>query len=166
MALSLESANLVRQKVYAALGGVTNETENHRVWWNAARELFNGLTRKGISTLEFVPFNDTDATSGDGQDHGIDAAHKVYMVYVEKLGTATDSYLKVIDDADNDSEVQADVRIVLGLLVANQEAGAFYPEGLDMADGLVTTFATAAGQDSATQSTAGDGGNGFYVIGA
>lgn len=166
MALSLESSSLVRQKVYAALNGVTNESSNSRLWWNAARELFNKLQQTGVSQLQFVPFNDTDATTGDGQDHGIDATHQIYMVYCKKRGTATDSYLQVFDDADNDSEVVADLRLSAALLVANQEFCAIYPEGLDMADGLVTTFATAASADSSTQSSAGDGGDGFYVIGA
>lgn len=166
MALSLESASLVRQKVYNALGGVSAETENHRVWWNAAREVFNGLARKGIDTLQFVEIDATTATTDDGQDFGIDAAHQVYFVYVKKAATATDSYLQVIDDADNDSEVPGDVRIVLGLLESGDEAGAIYPEGLTMADGLVATFATTPSADSATQSAAADAGNGFIVIGA
>jgi len=166
MALSLESSSLVRQKVYSALGGVSAETENHRVWWNAARELFNGLTRKGIDTLQFIEIDASTATTGDGQDFGIDAAHQVYMVYVKKLATATDTYLQIYDDADNDSEVVADLRIVLALLESADEAGALYPEGLAMADGIVATFATAASADSATQSAAADAGNGFIVIGA
>lgn len=166
MALSLEDAAQVRQKVYSTLGGVTNETANAQLYWKATRELFNILQRRGITKLQFVEFGDADATAGDGQDHGIDAAHQIYMVYCKKQGTSTASYLKVIDDADNDSEVPGDIRVTLGLLEANQEVVALYPGGLTMADGLVTTFATGASQDSATQSTAGDGGDGFYVIGA
>lgn len=166
MALSLESANLVRQKVYAVFNGVSNESVNTSIWWNATRELFNTLNNKGITQLQFVEFDDASATTADGQDHGIDAGHKIYMVYCKKRGTATDTYLQVYDDADNDSEVIADLRISLAVLLANQEVAAFYPTGLDMVDGLVTSFATAASADSATQSTAGDGGDGFYVIGA
>ena len=166
MALSLEAASQVRQKVYSTFGGVTNETSNSSLWWNAARELFNTLNTRGVTRLQFVPFDDATATTGDGQDHGIDAAHQIYMVYCKKRGTSTGAYLQVFDDADNDSEVVADLRISLGLLEANQEVGVVYPGGLTMADGLVTTFATAASADSSTQSTAGDGGDGFYVIGA
>jgi len=165
MPLDLEAASLVRQKVYSTLNAVDNETENGRIWWNAARELFNKLAQAGTDRLQFVPFSAADAvTSPAGIDHGIDAAHQIYMVYAKKRNTATDAYLKVVDDADADSGSTADEKIILALLDGNDEVGVIYPTGLAMANGLVTNSTTTVNGE--TENAAADAPDGFYVIGS
>ena len=172
MALSVESANLVRQRA-------VNAVENASPYVQEALKAFFRwwATHKGNNDLQFLAIDPTTAITGDGQDFGVDAAHQVYFVYVRKTGTdgvgnATDSYLQVIDDADNDSELRADVRITAGLLEAGDTFVAAYPDGLPMAEGIVVTFSTtpagaqAGDSDVYTQSAAADAGPGFIIIGA
>jgi len=155
MSLSLESAGRVRQKtraltldpsVFLALKGFFQ-------YW---------ATNKNNADLQFVPFSDAQATTTAGTPI-VDAPATVYVAYVKKGSTATDSYLKLFDDITDDSTT-TDHRVSLGLLEANEETIAIYPKGLTMATGVVVT-ATTAGEGS-TQSTAGDAGNGFLIIGA
>lgn len=168
MALALENANLVRQKVYNALQNQTGTSAGSgdpSAWYAFKSFFLNQAANKGNPDLQFVPFNATDGTTGDGQDHGIDAACQLLAVYVKKTATATDAWFRVIDDADNDSEVVGDVKLEIALLEANDVFFGFYPNGLPFADGVVTTSTTTPG-DTATQSSAGDAANGFLILGA
>lgn len=161
MALSLESSSLVRQKVYAALGGVTNETANHKLWWNATRELFNTLTSKGITKLQFVPFSETDADDDDGTGL-IDAASTIYMLYVKKTGTdTTENTVKLFESATVDTGATAQTLSII-LNAASQEAALIYPAGFAQATGItVTQHTTIEGSTDGS-----NGGDGFIVIGA
>lgn len=168
MALATQNANLVRQKVHNALNNVTGTTAGSgdpSLQYAVKSFFLNMAANKGNPDLQFLTFNATDAVAGDGEDHGIDAACKVYLIYIKKTATATDSWYRLIDDADNDSEVVGDVRVEIGLTTASDQAILWFPNGLDFADGLVSTFTTTPG-DTATQSAAADAGNGFIVIGA
>lgn len=165
MALSLEAASLVRQKTYAALGGVSNSAEHGNIWWAAVRQLFQLLNAKGVGTLQFVPFSADDAvTAGSGLDAGIDVAHKVYFVYGKKRNTATDTFLRIADDAEADSGSIDNGVIGLAYLVGDDEAAAIYPTGLAMANGLVINATTT--YNGETESAAADAVDGFVVIGA
>jgi hypothetical protein len=168
MALSTENALLVRQKVYNALQNQTGTTAGSgdpSAWYAFKSWFLSMAANKGNPNLQFVSFNATDAVAGDGQDHGIDAACKLYAVYVKKTSTTTDTWFRVIDDADNDSEVVGDVRLEIALIGANDVFFGFYPNGLDITDGVVSTFTTTPG-DTATQSDAADAGNGFLILGS
>jgi len=160
MALSTESPSLVRQKVYNTLNGASNSTQNGRLWWAAARELFNILQTRGAGNLQFVPFDAADTHN----DLGIDAAHKIYMVYGKKRNTATDTFVRVTDDDEADSITLTQGVIELAYLVGDAEAAVFYPEGVDMANGLVVNQLTAF--DGETEGAAADLVDGFIVIGA
>ncbi len=167
MALSLESANKVRQKAM-------NSVENADPYVEEALKAFfrHWATHKGNNDLQILYVDPTTATTGDGQDFGIDAAHQVYFVYVTKtgvngVGNATDSYFQLVDDADNDSELATDGRIELALLEAGDDAVLCYPNGLPFADGIVANFNTLPGAgDSEAQSAEADAGPGFVIIGA
>ena len=157
MALSLESAGLVRQKTRAI-------TLNPFVFY-ALKAFFLYHAQKGNADLQFLPIDATSSTTGDGQDHGIDAACQLYFAYVKKENEGTDAWFRIIDDADNDSEVVGDVRVEAALLEGNDVFVGVYPDGLPFADGVVTNFTTTPG-DTATEVTAAQAGNGFLIIGA
>lgn len=157
MALALQEANLVRQKTRAY-------TLNPFVFY-ALKSFFLYHSQRGNAQLQFLDINQTDTTTGDGQDHGVDAACQVYFVYVKKNATATDAYYKLYDDLDNDSEEVGDLRIDVALLESADIFVGVYPDGMPLAAGVASTFTTTAG-DTATQNAEADAGNGFMIIGA
>jgi hypothetical protein len=169
MALATVNANLVRRAVFNYLTSMATGTsagagDPSAVY--AAKSFFLNLAaNKGNPDLQFVTFNATDAVAGDGQDLGIDAACKLYLAFVKKTATAVDSWFRILDDADNDSEVVGDVVVEIKLNAASDQALLWFPNGIDFADGVVVTFTTTPG-DTATQSSAADAGNGFLVLGA
>ena len=155
MALALESAGRVRQKtrsltldpsVFLALKGFFQ-------YW---------ATNKQNADLQFVPFSDTQATTTAGAPI-VDAPCTVYVQYVKKGSTATDSFLKLFDDITDDSTT-TDSRNAVALLEADEESLLIYPKGLTMAVGVVVSATTAL--EGSTNSTAGDAGNGWLIIGA
>ena len=161
MALSLESANLVRQKVYAALQGTNNSSAYQKMWWNTAREFFNTSVNTGNANLQFVPFSEADADAAGGTAI-VDTACQLYMFYVNKTGTAaTENHVKLYDDATDDTTT-TDQHIVIMLDQAGQEALLVYPQGITMATGIVVTQHTTS--EGTTDGS--DGADGFVVIGA
>ena len=155
MALSLESAGRVRQKtraltldpsVYLALKGFF-------AYW---------ASNKSNADLQLIPIGDADVTGTDGVVSA-DAPATVYVAYIKKGATATDSYFKLFDDITDDSTT-TDARLIVGLLEASEEHLAIFPKGLTMATGIVATSHTNA--TGSTDSTAGDSGNGFLIVGA
>ena len=170
MALSLESPNLVRQKVYAALGGqggpagVASSTElstsKQRLWWATAREFFDQWVAQGNANLQFLPYDEAQADDADGTDLA-DSACKVYMFYVKKLNAATANTVKLYDNVTGDS-ITTEQTLSIPLDAANQEAMIIYPTGFSHATGVaVTQHTTIEGSSDGS-----DGGNGFVVIGA
>lgn len=161
MALSLESPNLVRQKVYAALSGTNNPSAKHQLWWSAAREFFNQWVSQGNANLQFLPFSEADADAAGGTVLA-DAACKVYMFYVNKSGSATtENTTKLFDDATDDTTAgDQTLSIITG--AAGQEALIIYPTGFSHAAGVVITQHTTI--EGTTDGS--DGGDGFVVIGA
>lgn len=161
MALSLESANLVRQKVYAALQGTDNPTAKQRLWWTAAREFFNQWVAQGNADLQFLPYSEADADANNGTPLA-DAACKVYMFYVNKRGTATtENTTKLFDNATVDTTT-TDQTLGLTTAASGQEAMMIYPTGFSHAAGVVVTQHTTP--EGVTDGS--DGGDGFVVIGA
>lgn len=169
MALATVNANLVRRAAtnyITALATGTSAGAGDPSALYALKSFFLNLAaNKGNPDLQFITFNATDAVAGDGQDLGIDAACRVYMAYVKKTATATDSWFRIVDDADNDSEVVGDVVVEVKLNEASDQALLWFPNGIAIADGVVVTFTTTPG-DTATQSSAADAGNGFLILGA
>jgi hypothetical protein len=113
---------------------------------------------KGIN-LQLVDFADLAAAVNP-----LDGAMRVYAVYAKKQGTATDAFLKLFDDAATDTAGNA--RLTLGILEASRDALVFYPDGLALASGIVLGSYTAPiGAGGVTATTAGDGPNGFMLVG-
>ena len=163
MALSLENPNLVRQKVYAALGGGDNPSAHQGVYWAAARQFFrNWVSEGGNAHLQFVPFSEADADDADGTGI-VDSACRVYMFYVNKRGTATtENHVKLFDNATVDTTT-TDQHFSIMLEKAGQEALLVYTQdGISMANGVTVTQHTT----SEGTSDGSDGGDGFVVIGA
>lgn len=161
MALSLESANLVRQKVYAALQGTNNSSAYQKLWWTAAREFFNAHVNTGNANLQFIPFAEADADAAGGTVLA-DAACQVYMFYVNKTGTsATENHVKLFDDATDDTTT-TDQHLAIMLDQAGQESLLIYPQGISMGTGVVVTQHTTS--EGTTDGS--DGADGFVVIGA
>lgn len=95
----------------------------------------------------------------------LDGIIAVYAVYLKKQATATAAYFKIFDDATDDTTA-ADARVALGLLTASKEEWAFWPDGLNLTDGLVIGSYTALiGSNNVTPTTTGDGPNGFMLVG-
>lgn len=154
MALSLESASLVRQKA--------REFSRNPMVFYALKAFFLWHAQKGNADLEFILLDDADLTGTDGVV-AADAAATVYVVFIRKRATATDAYVKLFADATDDTTA-ANGRLVIPLLEASEDNIVVFPQGLDMATGIVATSHTAA--STTTDSTAGDAGDGFLIIGA
>lgn len=163
MAISLESANKVRQKTYA-LGldplAYASSKAFFQYW----------ATHKGNADLQFLPFAGTSADDATGVVLA-DAACTVYFVYGRKgtldqrtAGTNTDSYLVIFDDATDDAGAGTDGRLVLPFLNASDSVFWFGPQGIPCAAGVVAKAYTDF--DGTTDSSAGDAPNGFVIIGA
>lgn len=154
MPLSLESADRVRQKTR---GWLRNAGVN-----GALKAFFHFHQAKGNANLQYISLDDADVTGTDGVV-AADAACVLYFVYMRKRATATDSYFKLFDDATDDTTAASE-RVTLALLEASEDNIAYFPQGLDMATGIVATSHTT--HNGTTDSTAGDSGDGFLIIGA
>ena len=155
MAITLESANLVRQKT-------RRYTRNPLVSW-ALKSFFSYHSSiKGNPDLQLVYVDDDGTTGADGVVVA-DAACVVYVAFVRKRATATDSYFKLFDNATVDTTT-TEQRLSMALLEASEDQIAIFPSGLTMASGVVATSHTNA--QGTTDSTAGDSGDGFIIIGA
>ena len=154
MAITLESANLVRQKA-------RRYTRNPLVSY-ALKSFFAYHSARGNNDLQIVYVDDADTTGTNGVVVA-DAAAVVYVAFVKKRATATDSYFKLFDNATVDTTT-TDQRLSMALLEASEDQIAIFPAGLTMAAGIVATSHTQA--EGSTDSTAGDSGDGFIILGA
>ena len=155
MAITLESAGLVRQKTRAL-------TLHPFVFYSLKAFFAYHASSKSNADLQIVPFDDGEVTGTDGVIIA-DAACVMYVAYVKKRATATDSYFKLFDDASADGTA-GDERITMPTLEASESQIVVYPQGLTMAAGIVATSHTTS--DGTTDSTAGDSGDGFIILGA
>ena len=160
MAVSLEDGNLVWQKVKIAL------LNAHP----AAQSAFKGLKeylaqQKGNPQLQFIAFSDGNLTQATGYSP-VGAACTLYGVWFTKngtgTGTGTDSWLTIANDASNVTDATKFVALMTSL--AAQQVYATYPDGLAFGTDLTISGETSA-QDG-TESTGGDSGSGFVLIGA
>lgn len=161
MAVTLESANLVRQKAYAALSGTNNPSSKHQMWWTLLREFFNQHVNTGNADLEFVPFGTADIIANTGYTP-LAAAAAVYVVYIRNPGDGdgTDSYVSLHDATDNASATVVTLRIEDD----DDEVMAVKPDGWAFATDVTISGATTAG--GATESAAANAADGFLIVGA
>lgn len=149
--MATQAINLVRQKALAGLGFA--EPYTHL----ALKAFFRYMSEhQGNPDLEYVAFGDlTSDTVIDG------AAGKLYVVYAKKQGTATDAFLKWVDHATVAAGTTFSGCVELN--VANEFAFIIYPEGLAHSVGL--TIVSSTTDVGGTDSTSGDGPDGFFIIG-
>lgn len=152
MALSLQAANLVRQKTYA-------ETRKPKIQ-AALKALFSYLAQHaGSPDLQLIPFE--NLTSGTGVAIA-DAACKVRAIYAKKpSGSTTASYFKGSDSPTTASATAPEVLTVLP--TSNEEIIVFH-DGLAMANGFAIRADTAAA--GSTGSGAADQPDGFVIVSA
>lgn len=155
MALALEDGNKVWQKVKLSL------EDGHPAVQGAFAALKTWLAQqKGNPNLQFAAFSEVQCDDADGTGI-IDAACKVYAVYVKKASAATDNYFKLYDSATVDTTAGEQI-IAIPLLATTEVAFQMHPDGLAFANGVtVTQHTTSIGVTDGS-----DGGNGFFIIGA
>lgn len=161
VAKSLEGANLVWQRVNKALWATSGSPVEKAAF---LRTLKNWLaTQKGNPRLQFLSFSNvtTDAvTVPEVSASGC----TIYAIFAKKQNTATDAYLKINDSATLAGGANgANVTITIPLLVGNDEVAMIFQPGLIMATGVVVASETTAA--GGTDTTTGDGPNGFMIIG-
>jgi len=155
MALSLQSANLVRQKAYNAVNGANPQA------YQALKAFFRYWSvSQANADLQFVPFAEADADDADGTGL-LDAACKVHVFYTKKLAAATANTVKLFNHATADTSA-TDQTLSLPLDAASQEAWQIYPTGFSHDTGVtVTQHTTIEGSSDGS-----DGGNGFIIVSA
>lgn len=165
MAVSTQSAQLVRQKAYAATYGFGTGTSTDNVspyHFYAIKQFFlHWAINKGNPDLEFLPFDTADTTVNGGTDL-VGAACTLYVWHERGARTSgtTAAYEAIHDAADNTS----------GGVIANKFAATgdqftmVWPNGFALATGLTVSSATSA--FGTTESTASNSGTGFVIIGA
>lgn len=156
MALSIESAGLVRQRV-------RESTRNPGIFHLLKAFFLNHAANKKNADLGYVAFT-TAGIAADGGVALVDAACKLYVIYGKKANTATDVYVQFLDDASDDTGGATDARVVIPFLEAEKESIWIQPDGLPMAAGVVATAYTD--YDGTTDSTASDCPTGFVIVGA
>lgn len=157
MALATENANLVWQKVRAALADANP----------AVQEMFKDLklylaSQKYNPNLQFIPFSEAQAIANLGTSL-VGGACTLYAVYVKAARTSgtTAAFFAIHDAADNAATTTT---IITNRIKATAQ---FYanvmPHGIAIATDVVVSCATAVG--GATESTTPDGVNGFVIVG-
>lgn len=153
MAISLEHALAVKQQVdsVASLPSGAQMAIKSFFMYHAQHN-----RNKNLDFLAFAnPTTDSGLT---------DAACKVYVVYAKKRATATDAFFKLFDYTDDTSNTYA--RICLPLLVASEYALYISPNGFPFATEVtMACMTTFAGTHGSTETTSGDGPDGFIIIG-
>lgn len=153
MALSLTSANLVKQKALA-------ETRRPHVQ-GALKWLFSYLAQhKKSPDLQFVAFDELDA------DETViaDAACRIYALFMSVPSTSdAATYVKITDHATTSSDAASEFRFEMGGNGAQQEVMIWH-NGTPMGSGATMQGNTTA--NGGTASDAADGCTGFVILGA
>ena len=162
MALTLEAGGKVWQKVRQNLTGASPAIQGQ---FKALREYL--VSQKGNPDLQFAAFGDGDIVTATGyRFQAVAGAATLYGVYFIKngtgVGTGTDSWLTIGNASTN--TVVATKFVALMTQTAADQVSATYPNGLIFSINITLTGETSA-QDG-TESTSGDAGSGFIVVGA
>jgi hypothetical protein len=160
MALSLQSANLVRQKAYSAALGASP-----LVWYQLKAFFLNHAMNAGNVDLEFVPYSGAEvAADGGNVDKVIaNAATKIYVWYAKKRATATATWFKANDHASTASD--SDPTFMHEFNAASQDVLLTYPNGYAQGTGWTIQEDTDDISGS-TRTNLADSVDGFYILGA
>lgn len=160
MALATENLVLVKQRAEIALRNANPCIQAQ------FRDFISYVAgHKPGTDLQLVSFGDALLVTSTGYTP-VAAAGTLYAVYFKKngtgTGTATDSWLTIANDTSNTTDATKFVALMTS--VADQEVTAFYPNGLIFGTDITLTGETSA-QDG-TESSGGDSGTGFIIIGS
>jgi hypothetical protein len=160
-ALLNEFPNNVWLRVAIAL---TNANEYSKRVMNDLRLFL--ATQAFNPSLQFLTFTDAQLTTAGGIQLGT-GTPRLYAVWIKKtgtagVGTATKSYVKFEDDATDDTTASTQ-RLVLPLLAKDEEVIYTSPTAIAFANGLNANADTTV--LGTTDSTAGDAGFGFAIVG-
>lgn len=164
MALSLQTANLVRQKTYMI-------NRNPGVFY-ALKALFLHLAaNRGNPDLQIVNVDGTNLASDGGNTTPqvvANVACTLYALYLKKLG-ATQTWFKLNDSASTVTGNGTDT-MTFALNTTDQAGDTskfeylfLYPQGYSMANGLCVTEQTTA--TGTTQTLKANRADGFIIIG-
>lgn len=157
MALSLEDANKVFQKVNIALDSLGANSEI-RDSFRALKAYLSQIKRN--PQLQFVPITNltTDTAIAD-------SPCTLYAVFLKKRNTATASYTKINDNASTAGGASgANMTDLIELNAAGAQAVLVIPAGRAQATGIaMASETTGAG---GTDTSSGDGPDGFVILGA
>lgn len=159
MALTLESANKVRQKSRLLW------VRNPGVFYAVKTWFLYHATNNGNPDLQFVAIDGNTSSSDGGNSASqvlADAPCKVYALYLKKAG-ATATFFKATNHA---STATTDGTQDLGykLTTSGEESVWIYPAGHSLSVGLTITENTAA--TTGTLTLAANKIDGFVIIGA
>jgi hypothetical protein len=122
----------------------------------------NHAANKGNLDLQFIPYTEVQADVAGGTVL-LTGAARLYFAYAKKENSATDNITFFYDDATDDT-TDANARIGLSVLEANESCWVSYPNGMPLATGIVVTqYTSASGLGKADGS---NGANGFVIVGA
>lgn len=165
MAISLQSANLVRQKAYNAVYGTgTSSRAVSPYHFYAVKSLFLHLAaNKGNPDLQFIPFTASQIIANGGYSPDVDACN-VYAFFgrARRTSGTTSSFIALHDATDNSATTTTTETALIN--AAGQSFMFIYPDGRPHATELTVSAATAVG--GATESSATDAVDGFVIIGS
>ena len=166
MALTLESAGLVRQK--------TNMYNLNSFNRKSLQAFFHyWATNKGNTNLQFIPFSNSTvasdtSTGGCCTDTGwspiAGVTSTVHVFYAKNDGTGdgTDSYVSLVNSTANTT---ASAFYITGLISDDNDEFLFvYPNGLIFGTDLTVSATTTLG--GATESASSNAANGFVIVAA
>ena len=154
MALSLENALAVKQQAFGYVTLSVKAQTELKAFFS-----YHAQHNKNVD-LDFIAFANLTADTAVA-----DAACKVYFIYLKKQATATAAYFKINDHATVAGGASgADMTSCVEMASSGDEVVLVYPGGLAHGTGVaIASQTTPAGN---TDSTSGDGPNGFIIIGA
>lgn len=163
MALATQNANLVRQKVYSFVygkGTTTNPMSPGHFY--AVKALFLHLAaNKSNPDLQYVPFTASQIVVNGGYTASVTAC-TLYAFFGRARRTTgtTASFIAMHDAVDNNSAAI----LANHINATGQSFLNLYPDGKPFATDITVSAATTIG--GATESSATDAVDGFYVVGA
>lgn len=170
MALATESAGKVRERVRKAISnstGTTTASVNPYHFFALKAFFLHWAANKGNADLQYVPYSAEDAIVNTGFVI-MDAACSLYVWFAKARRTSgtTASWEEIYDAAalGGDSDIIGDEISIHQIRATGQQFLEVWPAGYSAAAGVVLKSVTAL--EGATESTAANSTDGFFIVGA
>ena len=157
-AFAYEGANLVWQRVNEALADASPASK----WAFVSLKKWLA-TQKVNPQLWYYAFHNTSVDDANGELLATGVA-SFYGVWCKKAATATDVFLGLIDDVDDDSTLSTKGNVMVANLASAEESLYINPNGLPFGLGLVAKAYTSP--LGTTDSTDTDCPHGFVIVAA